>query len=85
MGRSPLCGSKNSFPSEVNCARCGLDPRLGPCMLHGVLRSHTSPPHYRPDCCCSSTHTLKFYALLQYCFIVSIGRSEELVHGDRLA
>ena len=44
----PPCGSKNSFSSAVSPARCGLDARLGPCTLRGVLRSHTSPPHYRP-------------------------------------
>lgn len=59
VGRSPMWVQKQ-LSSAVNTARCGLDTRLGPCVLHGVLRSNTSPPHYRPDGSFCSAHKLAF-------------------------
>lgn len=54
---------QKQLSSVVNTAQCGLDTRLGPCVLHGVLRSNTSPPHYRPDGSFCTAHTLHFYTL----------------------
>lgn len=58
-GTFPMWVQKQ-LSSAANSARCGLDARLGPCVLHGVLRSNTSPPHYRPDGSFCSGRTLEF-------------------------
>lgn len=66
-GQSPVWVQKQ-LSSAVGTARCGLDTRLGPCVLHGVLWSNTSPPHYRPDGCLRTFYTLpKDTRTLFYC------------------
>lgn len=62
VGRS-LVWLQKQLSSAVTTARCGLDILLGPYVLHGVLRSDTSPPHYRPAGSLCTAHTLNFYAL----------------------
>lgn len=57
VGRS-LGSFQKQLSAAASTARCGLDTRLGPCRLHGVLRSNTRPPHYRPGGSFSSAHTL---------------------------
>lgn len=91
VGR-PLVWFQKQLSSAVNTARCGVDIRHGSCTLHGVLRSNTSPPHYRPGGSFCTAHTLAFFVfwggfftrfsnIKELCFTVSVLLSGELMES----
>lgn len=73
VGRASVWLQKQ-LSSALTTARCGLDARRGPCTLHGVLWSNTSPPHYRSDgslCFARTARILRISLIQMSCVLLS--------------